>query len=293
MIKHTPKEPLQFIDMGEKEWRFDAPDTDLSVHEEFDAILDIGFSDFGGISYDPANLKKAANLLRIFIMQHPEHIDAYHHLAMIYEGTGRLPEAQALWEKATNIGLQKIVEQFCGMGNKIPWGWLDNRPFLRACHSLGLQYMKWGSMAQATAVFETILNANPNDNQGIRSLLVECYFAADKPEKILRLSMKFPDDTEENLLYGKVLALFKMTKQEKAEKALGTAIRCLPNIARELAKKTHRRPEGMESRFLTHGSVDQAFNYWERQGHVWKNTPGALELVKDFCSARQRDNRNV
>jgi len=266
---------------------FEAPGIDIPALDAFDEALEIGFTDFDGILHDPAKLKDAERKLRLLIFQHPEFIDAYHHLAMICEGTGRLDEAQTLWEKATNIGMLKIVEQFCASGNTLKWGWLDNRPFLRALSSLGLQYKKWGSQAQAIGIFETILNANPNDNQGIRSLLVESYFASDSPEKVLRLCMKFPDDTDENIMYGKVLALLKIDKKGKATKALEEAFRYLPNIARELAKKTHRRPAGMESRWLTQGSTDQAFIYWERQGKVWQNAPGALEFVRDFIQNKK------
>jgi len=279
--KMSPEADLIFIDMGDNEWRFDTPRLELSAHEEFDEALDIGFSDFGGVRQDKSKLYDAAYRLQLLIMRYPEFIDAYHHLAMIYEGLGKREEAQALWEKATNIGMLKIIEHFCKT-NTIKWGWLDNRPFLRAMHSLGLQRMKYGNKSEAISIFESILSANPNDNQGIRSLLVECYFDIKRPEKVLRLCMKFPDDTDENILYGKVLALLKLKKHTRAEKALAEAFKYLPNITRELAKKAHRKPEGYGTRWLTHGSIDQAYEYWQRQGHVWKSTEGAQVFVQEW-----------
>jgi len=276
-----------FLNMGDNEWRFDTPTYDMEVHDRFYDALELGFSDFGGIVHDRARVREAAQRLQLLIFEHPQYLDAYNHLALIYEETGRIAEAQALWEKAANIGMMRILSQFCST-NTLGWGWMDNRPFLRTLLSLGMQRMKLGgSIPEAITIFETILAANPNDNQGVRSLLVECYFRADRPEKVLRLCMKFPDDTEQNLLYGKALALLRMGKRDKAEKALDEAARCLPNILRELAKKTHRRPSGMDSCWITDGSVEQAYTYWERQGDAWKNTPGALEFVKEFAQRKK------
>lgn len=276
------EDPLTFLNMGDNEWKFDTPTFDMEVHDQFYDALELGFSDFGGIIRDPARVKEATQRLQLLIYKHPQHLDAYNHLALIYEETGRLAEAQVLWERAANIGMLRVLSQFCS-NNTLKWGWMDNRPFLRTLLSLGMQRMKWNSLPEAITIFETILNANPNDNQGVRSLLVECYFRADRPEKVLRLCLQFPDDTEQNILYGKVLALLRLKKQEKAEKALAEAARCLPHILRELAKKTHRRPSDMDSSWITHGSAEQAYTYWDRQGAAWKNTPGALEFVKEFA----------
>lgn len=278
-IEATPT----LVDMDGKDWRFESPELPESVMEKFHDVLDMAFSDFGGVYHDdPKALKSAETWLRGLVRKYPYFIDGYHHLAMILEETGSNDEARLLWERAVNIGLQCVIERFCGAGNNLKWGWLDNRPFLRSYHSLGLQYMREGNLPRAIGIFDTMLKANPNDNQDIRSLLVECYFEIDRPSDVLRVCMLYPNDTTEDILYGKVLALLKLGKKDKAEKALTHAVKVSPNIARELAKRAHKRPTGFGERFVTWGSEDEAFLYWERQGHVWKNTPGAIDFVREF-----------
>lgn len=286
MAKRQIKNDLKLVQMDEKDWRLESVDLPESEQDAYYDVLDTAFSDFGGMYDDPKKLKNAETKLRKLIKQYPNFIDGYHHLAMLLEETGRLSEARLLWEQAVNIGMQGIIDNFCTNGNKLKWGWLDNRPFLRSYHSLGLQYMKEGNLPRAIGIFNTILQANPSDNQGIRALLVECYFEIDRPTDVLRVCMLFPDDTMEDIIYGKALALFKMGKMDKAEKALSDAVRILPKIAAELIKRSHKRPAEMWENTITHGGNDQAYSYWERQGYVWKNTPGAIDFVKAFLKKR-------
>lgn len=283
MPKRKVESSSTLVDMDGGDWRLESPELPESVLEKFHEVLDMVFSDFGGIYHDdPKALKSAETWLRWLIKKYPYFIDGYHHLAMLLEETERKDEARQLWERAVNIGLQCVIERFCGTGNNLKWGWLDNRPFLRAYHSLGLQYMKEGNLTRAIGIFDTMLKANPNDNQGIRSLLVECYFEVDRPTDVLRVCMLYPNDGMEELLYGKVLALLKLGKKDKAEKALARAVKSSSNIARELSKRTHKRPAGFDERFATWGSESEAFVYWERQGHVWKNTPSAIDFVREY-----------
>lgn len=55
----------------------------------------------------------------------------------------------------------------------LPWGCLENRPFLRCLHGYGLCLWRLGQVAEAVAAFERLLWLNPTDNQGARFLLAE------------------------------------------------------------------------------------------------------------------------
>jgi len=85
----------------------------------------------------------------------------------------------------------------------------------------------------------------------------------------------------EDLLYGKVLALYQLQHTEEAANALQEAIEFLPLVAKELTKKQHRRPRNMMAGYVTHGGADQAYSYWQEQGQHWKNTAGAIDFVKE------------
>ncbi len=53
----------------------------------------------------------------------------------------------------------------------LPWGYLDNRPFLRCMHGFGLCLWRLERFDEAERIFERILWLNPSDNQGVRFLI--------------------------------------------------------------------------------------------------------------------------
>jgi hypothetical protein len=53
----------------------------------------------------------------------------------------------------------------------LPWGWIDNRPFLRCMHGFALCLWRLGRFEEAGRVFDRMLWLNPSDNQGVRFVI--------------------------------------------------------------------------------------------------------------------------
>lgn len=53
----------------------------------------------------------------------------------------------------------------------LPWGWIDNRPFMRCLHGYGLCLWRLRRHEEAVEVFETLIWLNPSDNVGARFML--------------------------------------------------------------------------------------------------------------------------
>jgi len=68
------------------------------------------------------------------------------------------------------IGELSLGKDFTGL---LPWGWVDNRPFLRCLHGYGLCLWRFGRLRDAEKVFTRMLWMNPTDNQGARFNLYE------------------------------------------------------------------------------------------------------------------------
>lgn len=58
-----------------------------------------------------------------------------------------------------------------GFQDMLPWGLIDNRPYLRCLHGYGLALWQQGDTAAAAQVFRRMLWLNPGDNQGARFLI--------------------------------------------------------------------------------------------------------------------------
>lgn len=60
-----------------------------------------------------------------------------------------------------------------GFKGVLPWGHINNRPFLRCLHGLALCFWALGDLRKAGEIFERMLWLNPSDNQGARFCLLE------------------------------------------------------------------------------------------------------------------------
>lgn len=259
--------------VGENEWRFIESGCVRDLMEEFHEALDF---------LDGAEFQLGEKMLRSIIERCPEHIDAIHHLALISEDEGRDLEYYLLEREAVDIALKSFPKKFRIGEDLLEWGWLENRPFLRAYHGLGLAHLERGSVKEALNIFLNLLSFNPNDNQGIRAIAVECFFSLGEPENVLSICDKYAGDTSPQLLYGRPLALIQLDRLSEAEEAVKEAIAGLPFVAKELLKKRHVRPKSLMDGYVTSGGKDEAYFYWETSGSFWENTPGALDLLKKY-----------
>jgi tetratricopeptide (TPR) repeat protein len=253
------------------QWLFNLPRITEEVHDRFDEAID----------WMEADPRRAALIFSELVREYPEHIDAEHHLALALSEMGRKKAAFEVWEASIKLALQFFPPQFSMDRDRLEWGFLENRPFLRLYHSYGLALMEQGRVEDALEVFENILGLNPNDNQGVRALAVGCHFELNAPEGVLSVCRQYPNDGLEQLMFGRALALFQLGKLDEAGKALDQALQTYPLIGAELLKKQHPRPPDGGGRYVTMGSPGQAYLYWREQGSFWRRTKGATAFLRE------------
>lgn len=96
-------------------------------------------------------------------------IDAHVHLGnLIFDIEETLPTACAHYEIAVRLGEHQLGEGFDGV---LPWGLIDNRPFLRGMHGFALTCWRLGAFAAAQELLERLLWLCPWDNLGVRMIL--------------------------------------------------------------------------------------------------------------------------
>jgi len=96
-------------------------------------------------------------------------LDAHAHLGNLVFG-GRPENAIRHYEVGFRIGELSLGEGFDGL---LPWGRIDNRPFLRCMNGFGLCLWRLGRFDEAGRIFDRMLWLNPTDNQGVRFLIGE------------------------------------------------------------------------------------------------------------------------
>ena len=264
---------VRLASWGDNTWAFEYPRLIGDVYDVFHAAIE---------AWEAGDDETAEKEYRELIATFPEFIDVHHHLALLLEETARRPEAMRIWTEVVSLGLRVLEDDFTRGEDLLPWGILDNRPFLRAYNALGIAWLEDGKVEAALSVFNDILDMNPNDNQGVRALAIHCCFLLDQPEEVLAICDCYEGDSMEQVLYGRVLALLQLGRIAEAEDALSVAADHLPLIAKELAKTRHRKPKDFDYQYIALWSPGQAYYYWIEEGKLWRRTPGAIDFVREY-----------
>ncbi|ALO05622.1 putative cytoplasmic protein [Streptomyces venezuelae] len=111
--------------------------------------------------------------LREAVREDPRQIDCWAHLGTeAFERAdsdeSALQEALGYYQTGVAVAELSLPQAFTGV---LAWAELDNRPFHRALHGLGLTWWRLGDTTAAAAVFSNSLWTNPEDNQGARYLI--------------------------------------------------------------------------------------------------------------------------
>ncbi len=94
-------------------------------------------------------------------------LDAHAHLGnLVFDCSPE--EAIRHYQAGVRIGELSLGPDFDGL---LPWGHIDNRPFLRCMHGFGLCLWRLERFEEAERVLERMLWLNPSDNQGMRFLV--------------------------------------------------------------------------------------------------------------------------
>lgn len=257
------------------EWKFISSQEMETIFDEYWEAIDF-------LGYDEKECQKR---LRKIINKFPEsHLDAYNHISISYRNQRKITESFQYALTSYLIGKNAFPKDFNETEDKILWIDMDNRPFLRACQNLGLEYQYRKNYSRAIEIYKENLSYNENDNQGIRYLLLECYLDNKNYDEFNSLLNRYEDDYSVEFLFGKVIYDIIKNKGKNSFDLLTKAIECNKYIATELAKDKHIEPQPHripgEPNFdagIPLGSIQQAYEYWNRN----KKTLN-LKLIKDF-----------
>jgi tetratricopeptide (TPR) repeat protein len=94
-------------------------------------------------------------------------LDAHSHLGnLVFDHHPQ--DAIRHYEVGLRIGELSLGDSFADV---LPWGLINNRPFLRCMHGYGSCLWRLGRFDEAERVFHRMLWLNPSDNQGVQFLI--------------------------------------------------------------------------------------------------------------------------
>ena len=223
----------------------------------------------------------ARDVAEFLVLENIDDPDAYFNLAFLCEGHDDSFLALMSSRECMRLYLQCFPSKFNWQKSKLPWGIMENRPFLRALFQLANVYADNGNFEQACLKGEKLLQVCPNDNLGIRERMIDFYMLTEQYQKIIQLCDSYAEDMLANIAFGKVLAYCYQDKLDKAEKEWHIAKDNLPEVAHEILKKRHPRPRGIDNSYgIEIGGKDQAYFYWQDMGEWWEGNATAQALIE-------------
>jgi hypothetical protein len=188
--------------------------------------------------------------------------------------------ATMLLNRGSELVESSLPEDFEPGKDRIPWGYLENRPYLRLRSFLVDLARQFGKMEDAFGLTLELLGLNPADNQGLRGKAIHFAIALGEPEHALQIADDYPDDMLVETTYGRALAQFIVGNEIQATKALKTAKKSNPHVANYLLHPELEPPAVEPAPGIISESPEEAYLYVLDWGRLWSNIPGATRWLK-------------
>lgn len=217
-------------------------------------------------------------------------IDAYNILGIHAAST---PEAIALFREAATIGERLFAPVFQDE-DMVWWSSVGTRPWMRAQHNLGLALLSAGDRDGAVAVFKRLLALNPDDNQGIRTLLLQVAAeTGDYGSCRILLADYAEDGSIEFVATGLLIDLAvkrKIDFKAHFETITASNPHLLPLLA--TAAKSNRWPRATPADYVTWGGKDAAALYLHQFKAAWQRNPKFLaSFLEAYLADKSKDRK--
>lgn len=230
---------------------------------------------------DDEETEIAATHARKALTLAPDEIDAY---ALLAEIAATPAEKQALLREAVRIGTKEWSACFRKPSDTAFWLSLDTRPYMRAVHSLAIALWETGApdkRLEAVGFAQHLLRLNPNDNQGMRFLLLAWLPIVDQWDAAAKIARRHAQDGRTETTYWQALHLFRADSPQ-ADEFLTAAIAINPHVPAMLASK--RQPMMPPGDTVAFRSPEEAQAYAHIAHEAWRATPKATAWLKTIAA---------
>ena len=159
------------------------------------------------------------------------------------------------------------------------WGLIETRPYMRARQELAMALWEVGEREAAAQHYREMLRLNPNDNQGIRYLLIDALLALGAEAEAERLLEQYEKDGSAAMAWSAALLAFRRDGRSKAaDAALKRAIDANPHVPDYLLGR-RKLPESLPA-LIGLGDRNEAIAYVHGAAPIWAETEGARAWVE-------------
>jgi tetratricopeptide (TPR) repeat protein len=228
------------------------------------------------LAWETPQPQEQLDLARQALSVSPDCADAY--VLLANQATSR-DQARQLLEAGVAAGQRAMGAKTFEASTGRFWLDLRTRPYMRA--RLGLAQCLWesGQRAQAVEHYAEMLRLNPNDNQGVRYLLLGALVDLDRDEEAQRLMQRFEQDGSTEWAYMTALLAFRREGDSVISQALLLgAVKVNPYVPYYLVGN-QPMPSTPPS-YVSSGGEDEAVSYAAQFLRTWRSSPGATAWLR-------------
>jgi tetratricopeptide (TPR) repeat protein len=223
----------------------------------------------------------AKKALKIF----PGCTDAYNVLAI---NETSVSKAAAHYQKAIEAFHKNRGAQFFRENSGFFWGIIETRPYMRAMQGYGRCLWDSGETEAAVQVYQNMLELNPNDNQGIRYMLVSWLLILKKYDEARALIKTYDDDAGLAISCGSLLLdIIQKKSKTTIAKSYRQTIKYNSHAVPFILKKK-RLPKSLPG-MIGLGSTEEAAAYMlgEYGKELWNQYPAAVQTLAELAANAQ------
>jgi len=191
------------------------------------------------------------------------------------EAAESVQQSMEYFSMGVEAGERALGEKTFAQDKGYFWGILETRPYMRA--RLGQAQCLWSKGEHDAAIrhYQAMLELNPNDNQGIRHLLIGCLIEKRRDDDAIELIDTYEGDRGSEWLYSRVLLAYRREgDSEYSRKQRKEAIKQNKNVAAYLAGR--RKIPKQLPEYYTPGDKNEAASYVMDNKAAWQGTPGSI-----------------
>lgn len=219
-------------------------------------------------------VRKAKALKAIAIS--PLCADAFNLLAQT-ETPGSSAEL-AVWRMAVVAGEMSLGSTFLQETVGEFWRRAGTRPYMRARHGLGLALWRRGDLGDAVDQFVDMLRLNPNDNQGVRYILITILIELGRLDEAAKLLARYDEDTAVWSYSSTLLAFRRNGDTAAARRKLSEALLANAFVPGYLLGDT-TIPKTLPP-YVGLRDESEAQHYAKENVGLWIKTAGALDWLR-------------
>lgn len=200
------------------------------------------------------------------------------HVLLAEEEADTVQRALDYYRQGVAAGERALGEHFFEENAGHFWGILETRPYMRARQGLAETLWRLKRQDEALEHYREMLRLNPNDNQGIRYLLLALLLEIGREDEAAEFLEEYEDEWSAVWLYSRALLEFRAHGASAlANKTLADALEENPHVPAYLTGKK-RIPSRLPP-LIGMGDENEAIAYAHEHLNHWRRTPGAVEWL--------------